>query len=121
MKLAIPLYGARVSPRFCYSQGVLIVEVNGQREIHRKTIGLEKYHSEEIPEILSKEGLELVISGGMKHCFQNLFRTRGIQVIWGIIGEPDDVMEAFRAGKLTPGMGCCPERGRRRKRLCCKA
>jgi predicted Fe-Mo cluster-binding NifX family protein len=119
MKLAIPLYETRVSPRFCYSQGVLIVENNGQQEIRRKILGLEKYHPEDIPEILSKEGVEIVISGGMNHYFQNLFRTRGIQVIWGIIGEPDDALAAFKAGKLISGMGCCPQGGRGRKRLCC--
>ena len=120
MKLAIPLYETRVSPRYGYSQSVLIVEINGQHEIHRKILGLEKYHPENTPQILSEEGVEIVISGGMNHYFQNLFRSRGIQVICGIIGEPDDALAAFKAGELTSGMGCCPQRGRRRKRLRCE-
>ncbi len=116
MKLAVMLYGTRVSPRFGYSQGVLVVEVNKQEEIRRKTLQVGKYYPEQIPELLGKEGVEVVISGGMNHHFQNLFRLRGIEVIWGIIGEADDVVTAFSSGQVTPGMGFCP-RGRRKRRF----
>jgi predicted Fe-Mo cluster-binding NifX family protein len=128
MKLAIMLYGTRVSPRYGYSQGVLIVEVNNQEEFDRKTLEIGKYYPEKIPELLSNEGVEVVISGGMNQHFQNLFRLRGIDVIWGIIGEVDDVLAAFMNGRLRPGMGCCPvgrrrgqgQRGFRGRRLYCK-
>lgn len=116
MKLAIMLYGTRVSPRFGYSLGVLIVEVDGQQEIRRKTLETDDYYPEQIPVVLGKEGVEVVISGGMNHYFQDLFRSQGIQVIWGIIGEADDALAAFRDGQLTPGMGCCPEGRRPRQR-----
>ena len=56
MKLAIMLYGTRVSPRYGYSQGVLIVEVNNQGEFGRKTLEIGEYYPERIPEVLSKEG-----------------------------------------------------------------
>jgi len=114
MKLAIMLYGTRVSPRYGYSQGVLIVEVSNQGEFARKTLEIGKYYPEKIPELLSKEGVKLVISGGMNQHFQNLFRLRGIDVIWGIIGEADDVLADFMNDRLSPGMGCCPA-GRRRR------
>jgi len=118
MKLAIMLYGTRVSPRYGYSQGVLIVEVNNQGEFGRKTLEIGEYYPERIPEVLSKEGVEVVITGGMNEHFQNLFRLHGIDVIWGIIGEANDALAAFRDGQLTLGMGCCPEgrRGRHRQR-----
>ena len=114
MKLAIMLYGTRVSPRYGYSQGVLIVEVSSQGEFVRKTLEIGKYYPEKIPELLSKEGVKVVISGGMNQHFQNLFRLRGIDVIWGIIGEADDVLADFMNDRLSPGMGCCPA-GRRRR------
>lgn len=112
MKLAIMLYGTRVSPRYGYSQGVLVVEVNSQGEFGRKTLETTRYFPEKIPELLRKEGVEVVISGGMNQHFQNLFRLQGIDVIWGVIGEVDDVLAAFSSGRLSPGMGCCPARRR---------
>jgi predicted Fe-Mo cluster-binding NifX family protein len=112
MKVAIMLYGTRVSPRFGYSQGVMIVEVSGHQESRKKTLETDDYYPEQIPVVLSKEGVEVVIAGGMNRHFQDLFRSQGIQVIWGIIGEANDALAAFKDGQLTPGMGCCPE-GRR--------
>ena len=105
MKVAIMLYGTRVSPRFGYSQGVMVVDVSGHQEIRRKTLETQDYYPEQIPVVLSKEGVEVVISGGMNNYFQDLFRSQGIQVIWGIIGEANDALAAFRNGQLTPGMG----------------
>ena len=116
MKLAIMLYGTRVSPRYGYSQGVLIVEVDNRGESAKKTLEIDKYYPEKVPELLGKEGVEVVISGGMNEYFQNLFRLHGIDVIWGIIGEANDALAAFRDGQLAPGMGCCPERRRTRQR-----
>jgi predicted Fe-Mo cluster-binding NifX family protein len=116
MKVAIMLYGTRVSPRFGYSQGVMIVEVSGHQESRKKTLETDDYYPEQIPVVLSKEGVEVVIAGGMNRHFQDLFRSQGIQVIWGIIGEANDALAAFRDGQLTPGMGCCPEGRRPRQR-----
>ena len=116
MKLAIMLYGTRVSPRYGYSQGVLIVEVSGHQEIRKKTLKTDAYYPEQIPAVLGKEGVEVVIAGGMNNHFQDLFRSQGIQVIWGIIGEASDALAAFRDGQLTPGMGCCPEGRKPRQR-----
>ena len=109
MKLAIMLYGTRVSPRFGYSQEVMIIEVDGKEEIRREILEVDDYYPEQIPVVLGKEGVEVVISGGMNNHFQGLFRSQGIQVIWGIIGEAEDALAAFGAGQLAPGMGSCPE------------
>jgi predicted Fe-Mo cluster-binding NifX family protein len=116
MKLAIMLYGTRISPRFGYSQEVMIVEVDGKEEIGRKILEVDDYYPEQIPAVLGNEDVKVVISGGMNIHFQNLFRLQGIQVIWGIIGEANDALAAFKAGQLAPGMGNCPEGRRPRRR-----
>jgi predicted Fe-Mo cluster-binding NifX family protein len=116
MKLAVMLYGTRVSPRFGYSQEVIIAEVSDHQVSRRKTLETKDYYPEQIPILLGKEGVEVVIAGGMNRHFQDLFRSQGIQVIWGIIGEANDALAAVRDGQLTPGMGCCPEGRRPRQR-----
>jgi predicted Fe-Mo cluster-binding NifX family protein len=110
MKVAVMLYGTRVSPRFNYSQRVLIVELEGQQEVHRRKMPVKGCAPEQITELLSKQGVELVICGGMNHCFQELFKERGIAVIWGIIGDLEDVLTAYQANRLVAGMGCCPQK-----------
>ena len=117
MKVAVMLYGARVSPRFTYSQRALVVDMDGRQGIHRRKIPVKGCAPENIPELLWKEGVELVICGGMNDCFQELFQQRGITVIWGIIGEVEDVLTAYQTNQLVPGLGCCPQRGGIARRL----
>jgi predicted Fe-Mo cluster-binding NifX family protein len=94
----------------------MIVEVRDHQEIQRKILETDDYYPEQIPVVLGREGVEVVIAGGMNKHFQDLFRWQGIQVIWGIIGEANDALAAFKNGQLTPGMGCCPEGRRPRQR-----
>lgn len=117
MKIAVMLYGARVSPRFSYSQRALVVDMDDRQEIHRRKMPVKGCAPEKIPELLWKEGVELVICGGMNDCFQELFQQRGISVIWGIIGDLEDALTAYQANQLVPGMGCCPQGGGTGRRL----
>ena len=113
MKVAIPLYEKRVSPRFGYTRDFLIVEVEGNKEVSRRTLVVEMHHSARIADLLAREGVGLILSGGMDPWFQEQFRLRNIGVIWGLIGEADDVLAHYLEGQVFSGMGHCPARGRR--------
>ena len=115
MKVAIPLYGNRVSPRFGYTKEFLIVELEGKKEIERKTLTMEINHPARMAGHFAREGVSLILSGGMNPYFQEQFRLRKIAVIWGLIGEADDVLATYLDGQVFSGMGPCPERGRRRR------
>ena len=115
MKLAIPLYGNRVSPRFGYSRDFLIVELQGAKEIDRKILTMEIDHPGRMADRLAREGVSLILSGGMNPYFQEQFRLRNIAVIWGLIGEADDVLATYLDGQVFSGMGPCPVKGRRRQ------
>ena len=113
MKVAIPLYENRVSPRFGYTRDFLIVELQGKKEIDRKALTMEINHPARMADRLAKEEVSLVLSGGMNPYFQEQFRLRNIAVIWGLIGEADDVLATHVDGHVFSGMGPCPRRDRR--------
>ena len=115
MKVAIPLYGSRVSPRFGYTRDFLIVELEGKKEIDRKTLTMEINHPARMADRLAKEGVSVILSGGMNPHFQEQFRLRNIAVIWGLIGDADDVLATYLDDQVFSGMGPCPRRGRRRR------
>jgi len=115
MKVAIPLYGNRISPRFGYTSDFLIVELQGKKEIDRKILTTEINHPARMADRLASEGVSLVLSGGMNAHFQEQFRLRNIGVIWGLIGEADDVLATYLDGQVFSGMGPCPVRGRGRR------
>jgi len=108
MKVAMPLYMNRVSPRFSYSREFLVVEIMAKHEVDREILTMDIESPVQIAESFVKEGIDLVLSGGMNPDFQKEFRLRNIGVIWGLIGEAEDVLSTYLKGKAFPGMGPCP-------------
>jgi predicted Fe-Mo cluster-binding NifX family protein len=111
MRIAIPLFGSRVSPRFGYEPEVLIVDVEECKEVNRQkfsTMGLG------IPQrlsLLSSLAVNTLICGGIDvFCLRSL-SGRGFQIIPGVIGEADEALKYFLAGKLREGP--CVRQGRR--------
>ncbi|HIE28501.1 TPA: hypothetical protein EYP66_14570 [Candidatus Poribacteria bacterium] len=111
MRIAIPLFGSRVSPRFGCEPEVLIVDVEGRKEINRRkfsTMGLG------IPErlsLLSSLAVNTLICGGIDIFCLRSFSSKGFQIIPGVIGEADEALRYFLSGKLRAGQ--CVRRGRR--------
>lgn len=115
MKVAIPTYRRRISPRFGFTEDILVVEVKEDGSRSHEILPMGEYFPHEIPELLSRKGVQVLLTGGINLHFQSLFRTYGIEVIWGLIGMPEDALDAFLAGQIAPGMGRCPA-GRHRHR-----
>jgi len=108
MKVAISLYENRVAPRFGYSQEFLVVEIKAKQELGREILTMDIEHPMQIAECFAREGIDLVLSGGMNQDFLREFRVRNIGVIWGLIGEAEDVLAAYLKGRVFAGMGPCP-------------
>lgn len=115
MKVVIPLYANRVCPRFGYSREFLIVETQENREVDRQVVSLEIESPVQIAEWFAKNGVDLILSGGMNAEFQREFRLRNIGVIWGLIGDVEDVLSTYLKGRAFAGMGPCPSSRRRGK------
>jgi hypothetical protein len=49
--------------------------------------------------------VSIVISGGIQKRFQNMLVKRNINPLWGIAGEVNNVVRAYRKGSLHSGMG----------------
>ena len=103
MKIAIPLFSSRVSPRFGCETEILIVDIANHQEINRQkfsTVGLG------IPQriaLLSSLAIDILICGGIDiFCLRSLL-GRGLQIIPGVIGEADEALNCFLSGKLREG------------------
>jgi predicted Fe-Mo cluster-binding NifX family protein len=114
MKIAVPLFGEEVSPRFGFSTQLLVanideagVQVEGIQE-------LANMRPWQWPDYLATLGIEKLICGGMHPRFQVEMQRRGIEVIWGVIGPVADALEALRDGTLQRDQFL--RRGRRGRR-----
>ena len=118
MKVAIPINNERVAPRLPLAKEVIIVELQGKKETGRDTVNISLLHPMEIPDFLASLGVTKVIAGGVNWHLQEMLRVYNIEIIWGIMGDVDEVLALFLKKGLQDGMGPCPPSGRwRRRRL----
>lgn len=114
MKIAIPRYRGRIAPRFGFTEDVLIMELDGDRVVSQEPVPLDRCFPHEIPRLLHERGVQVVLTGGINTLFQEMFRALGIQVVWGLIGTPEEGLRAYAVGAQSPApSGCLGRRMRR--------
>jgi predicted Fe-Mo cluster-binding NifX family protein len=113
MKLAIPVFRDRVSPRFDFSPEIWIVEVEKGEVIGKERIPTQNLSLLQRLEQVTANGVEKVICGGIDGFCVNQLGGRGIEVVQDVIGEAEVVLTDFLKGRLRPGFRC--ERKRRRR------
>lgn len=107
MRIAVPRYLSRIAPRFGFTEDVLIVEVQGQEVTSEEVIPLDGYAPHEIPNLLSKIGVQVVLTGGISDFFQEIFRALGIEVVWGLIGPPEEGIKRYISRELDAAPDRC--------------
>jgi predicted Fe-Mo cluster-binding NifX family protein len=95
LRVAIPIFRARVSPVFDECTRVLFVDIENDREVERKEMYLDEFSLTERLSILQKSGVSTVICGGISDLLQNMLQSARISLIMGIAGEVDQVLTAF--------------------------
>jgi predicted Fe-Mo cluster-binding NifX family protein len=113
MKVAIPLFGSRVSPRFGCESEILIVDVEERQEINRQKLSTVGLGVPQRMSLLSSLAVDTLICGGIDiFCLRSL-SAKGFRVIPGVIGEADEVLRYFLSRELRKGQSV---RGGRRFR-----
>jgi predicted Fe-Mo cluster-binding NifX family protein len=119
MNVAIPTLEDRVSPVFDVALAVVVIELDGDRELHRQIVSL---HARDIGRRvaeLSQQDVSVLICGAISRPLEAMLQGAGILVISQICGQVDDVLQAFVADRLNEREflmpGCC---GRRRRNRC---
>jgi len=111
MKIAIPLFQKRISPRFdCAHDLLLITTDNGKHIIERNEIVFGNSNYIERINLLEKTGVDVIICGGVSNDMLDLFEDKKIEVIPWVTGEAEKALELFMRGKLIPGSILSPGR-----------
>ncbi len=119
MKLAVATFNGRIAPRLEFSTSFEIFEIENGRIVRRYNLNLPS-PSPDMVHRLRQEGVDVVLCGGVNWQLFNLFRCFGIEVIWGLMGPVDDVVNAYLTGTLpypmpfpAGGMGWRWRKGRK--------
>ena len=107
MKIAIATDGNFVSAHFGRCPSFTIVEIEGGKLVNRTVIDNPGHHPGFLPQFLHKNGVNAIVAGGMGQRALGLFAEAGIEVIVGISGNLDEVINKIVSGTLDGGESLC--------------
>jgi predicted Fe-Mo cluster-binding NifX family protein len=111
-KVAIPLFGTRISPHFTYATMALLVDIENGEIMQSREIALGA--ADELQRIQYIKSLEIdtLICGGISNIAERMFAEQAVNVISWVTGEARDALEQFLCKRLAPGTWLCPKRQR---------
>lgn len=119
MKVAIPVFYNRVSPRFDFAPEMLIITTGrGGKESRRKRVDTLGWSVADRIRFLEREGVNSIICGGIDNFSHINLQMRGIKVYCWITGYVNDVLQMLATGKLEDGLMILPHGRCRRWRFC---
>jgi len=101
MKIAIPVYEDMVAPSFDYSQKVLLVTLENDKEIKREEILLKDFNSLQKAVRISDLRVEVLICGAISAFALRMLMNNGIRVIPMISGEIDKIIKLYIQGQFN--------------------
>ncbi len=115
MKIAMPVYGNRVMPRFGCTRKIIVVIVEDGSAVATQELTLAPGTLTTLPGLLASEQVSILICGGIHPRFQQMFQAHGIRLIWGVIGDWRDVLQAYLQGTLQTDPAFCLHPGYRQR------
>jgi predicted Fe-Mo cluster-binding NifX family protein len=115
MRVAIPVFGARVSPRFDCAPSLLLFTVENGKVLERGEVLLTHWDVGQRLERLRELDIQALICGGIDGHSAQVLKAHQIQVTAWVAGEAEEAMKSFIRGDLKSGL--FPYPGCRRKRV----
>ena len=103
MKVAIPLFGKWISPRFGFSMEMWILSVRDGKVITQKKISMAGLYLSQWFNQLYSLGIDTLICGGIDGFCYHRLTSLGISIIPEVSGEAKEALNLFLKGKLQPG------------------
>jgi predicted Fe-Mo cluster-binding NifX family protein len=104
MKILITIQDNNVAARFDLTSEVLIALCENHQVLGTpRTILMTRPSSEELCSLIIKEGIKIVICGGIEESHLQYLAWKKIQVIDSVIGPYSEALQTINAGFLKPG------------------
>ena len=107
MKIAISTEGEVVSAHFGRCPFFTILEIEDSKLISKEVIDNPGHHPGFLPQFLHKNGISAIVAGGMGQRALALFVQAGIEVVVGVSGSIDEVIDKIVKGTLEGGESLC--------------
>jgi hypothetical protein len=99
-RTAVPVFMGRVSPVLDTCTQLILLGPDGKQEAARRKIHMMCTSIFERASQIYKLGIGVIICGTLSDAFYNLLRGAGIDLVCGITGDIDDVIDAYFSESL---------------------
>jgi predicted Fe-Mo cluster-binding NifX family protein len=106
MKIAIAVFGTKVSPRFDLSPEFWMITAENSKVIHQERISTGRLDISQRMEQLLLSGVNKLICGGIHDFSLDQLENRGIDVFHNVIGEAKIALTRCLKGELQVGSRC---------------
>jgi len=109
MKYAIPMAEGHLSQHFGQSSEFMLIDVDDKGLVtDKKVLRVEPHNCGGTPAILAKQGVKVVLAGGMGMGPRMAFERNNIQVVLGVSeNDPDKAVLGHFKGTLGSGQNVC--------------
>jgi len=107
MKIAVATEGTQVSEHFGRCSSYTIVDIEDGQIVSKEKIPNPGHEPGFLPGYLAQRNVNCVIAGGAGPRAKDLFAEQGIEVITGVSGSVDDILNDFIEGTLMTGTNTC--------------
>ena len=104
MKIAIPLFDSRISPRFDYARRFLLGDVENGAVIKRNMLPTEGLTSLSRIKKLIEIGVDILICGGIDETSAWKLQFHEVKLYAWVTGEAEDALSCFLRGELESGV-----------------
>ena len=105
MRVAIPLYGSRVSPRFAFSERMLVADIHGGGVAGQEVLDTGRLLDRQRLEQLSSLGIDVFVCGAADPEFLAEAGSLDIAIIPDVAAEMDEALDLLAHDRLPPGYG----------------
>lgn len=109
MKIAVPLFGDRISPHFGASREILLVETQGAKVTKKITISIDADDPAQMARRLVAFGVDRIVCGGIQRTHKQWLIDKGIQVMDNYKGPAEEFVFTLLAAEHVHRGGKSPE------------
>ncbi len=109
MKISVACDNGMISNHFGHCESFKIYELNQNQVLKSETIPNPGHRRGFLPVFLHEKGVDVIIACGMGRGAIDIFNDKGIEVIVGASGSPDEAIQLYLQGSLKSTGSVCHE------------
>jgi len=104
MKLAIPIFQTKISPRFDQTQGFVLIETEGKNVTSKEQFATPGWSVTAKMKQLVNLGIDTLICGGIDRASMQYLSFNSVKIYSWVTGEVDDAVACFLDNRMRPGI-----------------